>query len=528
MELESELSKRRRQLREQKEALAGFQSQKRQSLSPVSKMSSKGNGRHASSWVQNNPEQSNAIQLSAAQEVNVPPTSTDSVDHSDSGDEYIYKNNKSDGHGYLMGEDGFFPELSRLTQEHNADMNKNGTEDPIESSDLDCPLSHSLALQNEATEKRPITAIRFHRKFDDVVLTGHSRRADGLPGTAGGVVALWGTAEGRGLLQRTLTAPSPISALEVPAISPTLVICGTSSGGILMWDLRAKSAMPISSFSRNGTSCDDFHGRHRVTAIKTSYGSSPYFVTTSNGGHVCKWSLSQPSCPVSKDILHDETGATELDIESIDFPRTAQLVGEESGLKSRATSLFLGSQDGAVHRVEVCGTSWSLSATSGRHDAAVTAISAHPYGKTVAVLDDILVSSSSDWTIRMWHFRRGQACNQVACYDMVANGTVSDVAWSLQHPTVFCAADEAGFVSIFDVSGHLRPSDGRSHWQVKTPSSGSPSSLTSVQWSPSGRSICTGNLDGTTSIWTCAPSFAGLPDAEWMGQFMKSKVSQGS
>lgn len=125
--------------------------------------------------------------------------------------------------------------------------------------------------------------------------------------------------------------------------------------------------------------------------------------------------------------------------------------------------------DGSVRRLDRNGSSWNLDVGCGKHDAAVSAISAHPLGNRATFLDDVLVSASADWTVGLWLLRRGQPCKELTAFHMIADGAAYDVKWSPEHATVFAAGDESGALSLFDVSGTLSPGGGRSCYQFSAP-----------------------------------------------------------
>lgn len=520
-----EIQERRRRLQRQKETLKDLQSFQSTTSHPSFHPNTL-SGSSGSSNRNRNSFSSSSFSRALKAELNVPPSSSEChgtrpgslLEHSDTANRSQLRD--------LLGDNNFSSKLGLIPvqQEDNGkpssgDLSSHGRSDGS-------PLQFQLALRDEATENRPNTAIKFHTKFNEILITSHDRRSDHKLFADPGVIAVWNLDEGRGALQRALTANAAISAIELPSISPTLIIAGTTSGSILFWDTRVKTALPINALDSSTTAVTSFHDKQKVTAVKTTAVSSPFFVSTSNGGHMCKWTLSKPEVPITKDTLRDNSTSAELNISSFDFPRTTKLSGDVN-TTARMTSLFVGSESGGIYRADGGASSWSIeSASKESHEAAVTAMSAHPFGRRVAFLDDVVLSASEDWTIKLWYFHKSQPAVCMDTFDMVQNGRVNDIAWSSQHPTMFCSGDEAGFLSLFDVSNHLSSTDGRNCWQFQTPESKENVQLTSVQWDYISRHVCAGNSKGTVSLWQCTPAFASLPDAEWMGRYLKSKRSE--
>lgn len=429
----------------------------------------------------------------------------------------------------LMGKVGVLPDLPTFTLDEAPESRQ--TDDVIQSSRPieGAPLQHQFTLSDPiASDMRRVIAMRFHSKLDNILLSAHSSRSDGKFGAAESTVAVWSLEQPRPALQRTLLASSPITALEHFPISPTFVVAGTSVGSILMWDLRVKTALPIHTFDDHTTDMRDFHDRRSITTLKTTAVASPVFLSTTASGHVCKWSLSDPTHPISQAVVLDPVRTVELAVHAADFPSSTRLSGHETKETNRPPSFFAGTLQGDVCRVETDKTSWSVDSARGQHDAPVTALSAHPSGSRVPYLDDALATASFDWTVNVWHFRRGQPCKRVWSFDNAANGVVYDVAWSTLHPTVLCCGDEAGVISLFDLSGHVvNAKTDSSEWRFMPPGKSSRDAITALQWSKNDRFICAGDAQGKISVWTATSSLATLPDAEWMGQFLKSKAARG-
>lgn len=418
---------------------------------------------------------------------------------------------------------------------------------------------HSTLCDENVSHSRRTSALYFHPKYEPILLSGHGRRHDGRSASEG-TIGVWAVDAEDIPLQRALISTAPITNLQMFSISPTLVLGGTSIGGIHLWDLRVKTALPISAFDRHAIDISDCHARQPITSMRTCVTSSPYFISTSASGYVCKWSLSQPSGPVSQSIANDPVVSHKVCINCMDFPSSTRLSGSPSSTSAsasilgdevfnsvavtnhRSPSMFIGTAHGAVCRLEVDSDvkkAWTVASERGVHNAAVTSVKAHPGGLLVPHLDDVFASSSNDWTLKVWHFRRGHECKQVWSYDNCSNGPIHDVAWSSLHPSVVCCGDEAGLLSFHDVSGHLRnEATGLPIWKFapKSTAEGTDKgtaaikrkqpALTTLQWSNNDRFICTGDKTGNVVLWSTTSHMAILPDAEWMATFLKSQADR--
>ncbi|CAN8068462.1 unnamed protein product [Agarophyton chilense] len=520
-----EVEERRKKLQERKETLIRFQSfQKRKSQSRQTNQESPS----ISSNQVRHPRSSFSRVPTA--ELDLPPFSDISknenkVSFSGVG---VFNSSKRSYLPELMGDSKLSSRFDLIPSEKDQhDKYKSRCYSGSQRSSDGSPLQFQITCKDELIELRPTTAIKFHKKFDDIVVTSHGSRSDHKLNADPGLNAIWCLDEGRSTLQRVLTANAALSAIELPSISPTLVIGGTVFGSILLWDTRMKTSLPLHALEGNTAFVTGFHDREKVTAVKTTVSSSPYFISTSSGGHVCKWTLSKPDVPITKDTLRENGTSAELNITCFDFPRTARLAGGEKTTENRFASLLIGGGHGGLYRADGSDSSWTVEAALGKHhEAAVTAVSTHPFGHRVAFLDDVVLSASADWTVKLWYFRKSQPSVCIDTFDMVEYGRVNDVAWSNQHPTVFCVGSESGYLSLFDISNRLSESNVRNCWHFEVPGASGNTQIDNIQWDHASRNVCAGSSNGTISLWQCASDFASLPDAEWTGQYLKSKQDE--
>lgn len=434
-------------------------------------------------------------------------------------------------HADILGTVGFQASRDKLVpaespQTNNSDDASFGTHSPNAAAPL---RFHTVISDEYSSSNRPISAIHFHSKYDHILLSAHGARSDGKLGAPSGTIAVWASDQSDVPLQRTLVSTAPITTLQMFSISPSLVLGGTTIGSIHLWDLRVRTTLPISAFDRHAVDISDCHARQPISSARTTITSSPYFITTSISGHVCKWSLSQPSGPISQSVANDPVLSDKVPISTMDLPRSTRLsADDQKGGTNRPPSLFVGTTHGAVCRLEADGEvgtkSWNVAPERGVHNAAVTAVRAHPGGLLVPHLDDVIASSSYDWGLNVWQFRRGHACKLVWKYDNSTNGPIHDVAWSSLHPSVLCCGDDAGVLSVHDLSGHLRnDSTGQAVWKFAPSAKGRRPPITSLQWSNNDRFICTGDKLGNITLWSTTSHMASLPDAEWMGHYCAAR-----
>lgn len=166
-----------------------------------------------------------------------------------------------------------------------------------------------------------------------------------------------------------------------------------------------------------------------------------------------------------------------------------------------------------------CDTNKSLSsflepfAKFDGHVHMITEISSHPLAAEVtsshlkehSLLDDLVLTSSLDWSVRLWRpqdFSKKTLSKRVITPLITLElwgGCIHDVKWSPTNPCVFAVAGPNAQISIFDLSL-------KTELPVLTLSLGEelvrdgPISLTSISWLRSGDGILTSLSNGSVVL----------------------------
>jgi len=108
----------------------------------------------------------------------------------------------------------------------------------------------------------------------------------------------------------------------------------------------------------------------------------------------------------------------------------------------------------------------------------------------VGDLSDLLLTSSLDWTIKLWYpkVRSDPLLTLEASQEYVY-----DVQWSPIHPSVFASCDGDGYVDVWDLNRDNEAPVARKHTGQKA--------LNCLRWSIDGKKIITGDSDGVLNLW---------------------------
>lgn len=298
---------------------------------------------------------------------------------------------------------------------------------------------------------------------------------------------------------------------------PNLVIGGTYSGQILIWDTRARHApvlkTPLSAAGHT-------HPVYSIRIVGTQNANN--LITASTDGTVCSWMLDMLARPQETvELLNPSHPKTEeVSVTVIAFP------------DQETTSFWVGTEEGHVYaatRYDRAGwkAGLDLSEVYRAHAAPVTGLHFHPLHGPMD-FSDVFLSSSMDWTSRLWRLRTTTSSTAAAAS---APGTrpgtattttvkplltieeasdyVYDVAWHPVHPALFAQVDGTGHADVFNLNVDVeRP--------VARVVVGGGRALNKVCWDRrEGRRLATGGADGRVYVYDVG-SMALPREEEWL------------
>jgi len=175
---------------------------------------------------------------------------------------------------------------------------------------------------------------------------------------------------------------------------PNMVIGGTYSGQIVLWDTRAKSD-PVLKTPLTGSA----HTHPVYSMNVTGTHNAHSLLSASTDGLVASWQL---------DMLAQAQETLELTRPQ--HPKTDEVAITCMAMPDNEMATFwVGTEEGAVYQVnryDQAGSKSGINDAYRGHNAAVTGISFHPlFGP--ANLSNYFLTCSVDWTINLWRAKVG-------------------------------------------------------------------------------------------------------------------------
>jgi dynein intermediate chain len=180
--------------------------------------------------------------------------------------------------------------------------------------------------------------------------------------------------------------------------------------------------------------------------------------------------------------------------------------------RNDSSMFYVGTEEGSIwsiNRYDRAGAKAGTDSTTrfSGHFAPITKIDLHKAGLgggtgETSEFDDLMLSTSLDWSIKLWRTRSSIVGGDVKIIspviEWVREDMVYDVAWSPVRPSLFTTVDGSGALELWDLTSpdpeipvaYTRDSQGAR-------------ALNKVCWETGaeGRRVVTGALDGRVQVW---------------------------
>ncbi|BGP49400.1 hypothetical protein JCM10450v2_005289 [Rhodotorula kratochvilovae] len=375
---------------------------------------------------------------------------------------------------------------------------------------------------------RSVTGVDWSHKFPELFVASYNKNPMAV-NEPDGIAAVWNLH----LLERpefVFHSQSDILSISFSPFHPNLVVGGTYSGQILLWDTRSRHSYPVlkTPLSSSGHT----HPVYSLSMVGTPNAHS--LVSASTDGVVCAWALDMLARPQETlELLHPAHAKTdEVSVTALGFP-----LGE-------TTTFFAGTEEGTVypaHRYDRAGAKAGLvpgEAYRG-HAGPVTGIDFHPVEGSVD-LSDFFLTSGVDWTVKLWRVggngapaasapAGGKSTSSAAGAKGASAGGfaplmsfeeaddyVYDVRWHPHHPALFGSVDGAGRFDVWNLNVDTEVPIIRT--VVGEPGrNGAPSGLNKLAWdrSKEGRRAAVGSADGRVYVYELSQDLVTPREGEW-------------
>eukprot|EP01132_Coremiostelium_polycephalum_P001244 gene1244-1569_t len=328
------------------------------------------------------------------------------------------------------------------------------------------------------TKHRSVTDINWSPKHPDLVVTSYSANEAGSH-DPDGVVLVWSVNNYFQKPEYVFNCQSPVMTTFFSKYHPTLIVGGTYSGQIVIWDTRAKSTpvqrTPLSSVGHT-------HPVYSMSVIGSTNANS--LVSISTDARLCTWNienLSQPTETMDLNVKNAQpaglTQGSAIAVTSLVFP------------DNELNAFYIGTEEGMIYQAFRHGSKAGVSEKYRGHYGPITSVDFHPPSKGNSDFSHLFLSSSTDWTCKLWSTKNEAPVHSFE--DFV--DYVYDARWSPVHPSVFATGDGSGHLSLWDLNQDIEAPIFRSKVSQR--------SVNRLSWAQDGKRLLVGDSGGSLSLF---------------------------
>ncbi|XP_064907198.1 cytoplasmic dynein 1 intermediate chain 1 isoform X3 [Patagioenas fasciata] len=354
-------------------------------------------------------------------------------------------------------------------------------------------LSFNRQFYDEHWSKhRVVTCMDWSLQYPELMVASYNNNED-APHEPDGVALVWNMKFKKTTPEYVFHCQSSVMSVCFARFHPNLVVGGTYSGQIVLWDNRSHRRTPVQRTPLSAAA--HTHPVYCVNVVGTQ--NAHNLITVSTDGKMCSWSLDMLSTPQeSMELVYNKSKP--VAVTGMAFP-----TGD-------VNNFVVGSEEGTVYTACRHGSKAGIGEIFEGHQGPVTGINCH---MAVGPIDfsHLFVTSSFDWTVKLWTTKHNKPL-----YSFEDNADyVYDVMWSPVHPALFACVDGMGRLDLWNLNNDT---------EVPTASvtiEGA-SALNRVRWAQAGKEVAVGDSEGR--IWIYDVGELAVPHNDEWTRFARTLV----
>uniref|UniRef100_A0A1I8GC58 WD_REPEATS_REGION domain-containing protein n=1 Tax=Macrostomum lignano TaxID=282301 RepID=A0A1I8GC58_9PLAT len=332
------------------------------------------------------------------------------------------------------------------------------------------------------SRNRCVTALDWSPHFPELCLAAYNANED-APQEPDGVVCVWNVKFRKDSPEFVFHCQSPVTSACFAKFHRNLIVGGTYSGQVVLWDNRTPRRTPVQRSPLSSTA----HTQPVLSVCVLGSENAHNLVSASSDGRLCTWSLDMLSQP-------QET----LDLQRQNRPVPATCL---DFAPSDANHFVVGSEDYSMYTGCRHGAKAGIMDALDGHQGPVSAVATHRATGPVD-LGHIVLSASFDWTVRLWSLRD---LGTVHVFEETSD-YVMDLCWSPVNPALFCAADALGRLDFWQLNLDTEQAAARAQCDA---------AVNRCRFSDSGLLLGAGDHLGRLTVFELADSLASPRQEEW-------------
>lgn len=340
-------------------------------------------------------------------------------------------------------------------------------------------------LDDRWSRYRTVTCLDWSKQHPELLVASYSNNEES-PHEPDGVALVWNTKFKKTSPEYIFHCQSSVMSAGFADFHPNLVVGGTYSGQIVLWDNRSTKRTPVQRTPLSAAA--HTHPVYCVKVVGTQ--NAHNLISISTDGTMCSWSLDMLSQPQdSMQLKHKQSKP--VAVTCMTFPH------------NDVNNFVVGSEDGSVYTASRHGSKAGINEAFEAHQGPVTGIDCHQVQGRLD-FSHLFLSSSFDWTIKLWSLK-----HSTPIHSFEDNSDyVYDVQWSPVHPALFATVDGMGRLDLWNLNEDT---------EVPTTSAtlDGQTAINRLRWNHSGHQIAVGDDEGKVWIYDVGESLAQPRGDEW-------------
>ncbi|CAF0783184.1 unnamed protein product [Adineta steineri] len=279
------------------------------------------------------------------------------------------------------------------------------------------------------TRHRIVTCIDTSTYHPELVLASYSQN-DESTHESDGVVLIWNTKyKSKPTPEYVFNCQSWVTSCVFSKFHPNILLGGTYSGQIVVWDTRTNKRTPVQRTALSASS--HTHPVYCLQVIGTQNANN--LISISNEGKMCSWNIEMMTQPQeSMDLAYrtKPVAATRMVFPGVEV-----------------NNFIIGSEEGQAYSGSRHGNKAGIQESYEGHFGPITGLSCHNVNGSVD-FSPLFLTSSFDWSVKLWSLKENKPLNSFE----VNSDYVTDVRWSPVHPSVFLTCDITGRFDIWNLN----------------------------------------------------------------------------
>ena len=346
--------------------------------------------------------------------------------------------------------------------------------------------THLCDLYDDQSSGRIVTALDWSPNQNDLFLASFSGTEDFIQQS--GLIQLWSLSN-RKVPDYVINYQTEITSAIFYKDNPNIVIGGSMTGQIILWDIKSGRAAPEQKSPLGiGTVKDDkVNNLHKFPVHCLAVcGKDKNIISLSTDGVLCEWSLSNLSKPINKyDISLYRNDEQQEPLNEIG-PLCIGTIQNKN-----CNEFIIGCDRNDIYNIRLYENDYEILNSFTYNDGPIFSVCPHPsMGESCPDFSDLFLSCGADWSTKLWS---SKIPNKPLITFNQSKDYVYSAKWNPINPYIFATGDGSGNIDLWDLNRDR---------EIPTFRYNLKNAINKLAWSYDGKKLAAGDINGHISIFS--------------------------